>query len=134
MEEMCRRLKEEEKAEPKNNPHNLSTSEGSSGGSPTHDRLPETQNEFRVLFASEAPEGSSDPTQHQQAQSFAPKTPDPLKLNSPLTTPEGMEMTEDSKNTGKNKRKRTFNGFSKSAGGAITLNSFSTKYQYSDDE
>jgi hypothetical protein len=34
----------------------------------------------------------------------------------------------------KNKRKRTFNGFSKSAGGSITMTSFSTKYQYSDDE
>ena len=34
----------------------------------------------------------------------------------------------------KNKRKRTFNGFSKSAGGSITLTSFSTKYHYSDDE
>ena len=34
----------------------------------------------------------------------------------------------------KNKSKRTFNGFSKSAGGAITLNSHSTKYQYDDNE
>ena len=34
----------------------------------------------------------------------------------------------------KNKRKKTFNGFSKSAGGSITMNSFSTKFQYSDDE
>jgi hypothetical protein len=33
----------------------------------------------------------------------------------------------------KTKRKRTFNGFSKS-GGAISMQSFSTKYTYSDDE
>lgn len=33
----------------------------------------------------------------------------------------------------KNKKKRTFNGFSK-AGGQITNESFSTKYHYSDDE
>ena len=52
MEEIYRRLMEEDKAKPKNNPHNVSTSEGSSGGSPTHDCLPETQNEFRVLFTS----------------------------------------------------------------------------------
>ena len=54
MDKMCRRLKEEEKAEQKN-PHELSTSEGSSGGSPARDRLPETQNKFRVLFAPKAP-------------------------------------------------------------------------------
>jgi hypothetical protein len=52
-----------------------------------------------------------------------------VKASEKLLTVRGKDFCRE-----KNKRKRTFNGFSKSAGGAITMNSFSTKYQYSDDE
>ena len=50
------------------------------------------------------------------------------KASEKLLTVRGKDFCRE-----KNKRKRTFNGFSKS-GGAISMDSFSTKYQYSDDE
>jgi hypothetical protein len=52
-----------------------------------------------------------------------------VKASEKLLTVRGKDFCRE-----KNKRKRTFNGFSKSAGGAISRESFSTKYQYSDDE
>jgi hypothetical protein len=52
-----------------------------------------------------------------------------IKASEKLLSVRGKDFCRE-----KNKRKRTFNGFSKSAGGSISLTSFSTKYQYSDDE
>jgi hypothetical protein len=52
-----------------------------------------------------------------------------VKASEKLLTVRGKDFCRE-----KNKRKKTFNGFSKSAGGSITMNSFSTKFQYSDDE
>lgn len=51
-----------------------------------------------------------------------------VKASEKLLTVRGKDFCRE-----KNKRKRTFNGFSKSAGGAISLESFSTKYQYNDE-
>ena len=51
-----------------------------------------------------------------------------VKASEKLLTVRGKDFCRE-----KNKRKRTFNGFSKSAGGSIGLKSFSTKFQYDDE-
>ena len=78
-----RRLEEEAREK---NKHNLSTSEGSSEGSMEENSLtdsqPMTQSELKVLYSTKAG-GSSRPSEPQpQAQSSAPVTPDPLRLES----------------------------------------------------